>query len=55
MEKGKREEEDNKEQCSPVSVLDHPFEDEDDGGGGGGEDDCDPECSNYSTLQSTVT
>lgn len=55
MENGEQEEEDEKEQCSPVSVLDPPFEDdnygveeEDDEG----HDDSDLECS-YAIVQST--
>nr|GMC90440.1 zinc-regulated protein 8-like [Ipomoea batatas] len=53
MENGEQEEEDEKEQCSPVSVLDPPFEDdnygveeEDDEG----HDDSDLECS-YAIVQ----
>ncbi|KAM1609806.1 hypothetical protein ACFXTN_020288 [Malus domestica] len=43
-------EEEEKEQCSPVSVLDPPFQDDDEGRDGDGEDDddedgCDLECS----------
>ncbi|KAM1091442.1 hypothetical protein ACFX13_019223 [Malus domestica] len=46
-----------KEQCSPVSVLDPPFQDDDEGRDGDGEDDddedgCDLECS-YANVQRT--
>lgn len=51
------EDEEDKEQCSPVSVLDAPFDDSyDDGhddqdGNGDGDGDYDLECS-YATVQS---
>lgn len=51
----KVEEEDEKEQCSPVSVLDTPFEEEEDGHENGDEDedeDSDLDCS-YALVQST--
>ncbi|KAM1041020.1 hypothetical protein TB1_029589 [Malus domestica] len=53
----RRLEEEEKEQCSPVSVLDPPFQDDDEGrdGDGEGDDDedgCDLECS-YANVQRT--
>ncbi|BBH07687.1 hypothetical protein Prudu_019692 [Prunus dulcis] len=48
------EEEEDKEQCSPVSVLDPPFQDDDEGrdGDGDDEDGFDLECS-YANVQRT--
>ncbi|XP_019158418.1 PREDICTED: uncharacterized protein LOC109155140 [Ipomoea nil] len=46
----KQKEKDNKEQCSPVSVLDHSFEDDNFKADEADKDDRNPEC-NYSTLQ----
>lgn len=49
------EDEEGKEQCSPVSVLDPPFEDDDDGhvdDEDGDNNDFDLECS-YAIVQST--
>lgn len=50
------EEEEEKEQCSPVSVLDPPFEDNDEGNDDEDEDDddhVDMECS-YALVQSKL-
>ena len=57
FESGEEEEED-KEQCSPVSVLDPPFEDDDEGHGNGDEEEeeeggFDMECS-YAIVQSML-
>ncbi|KAF8006773.1 hypothetical protein BT93_K0935 [Corymbia citriodora subsp. variegata] len=46
------EEEEEKEQCSPVSVLDPPFDDNDEGHNPEDEDDFDYECS-YAIVQRT--
>ncbi|PQP98004.1 uncharacterized protein Pyn_21667 [Prunus yedoensis var. nudiflora] len=48
------EEEEDKEQCSPVSVLDPPFQDDDEGRDGDGDDEegFDLECS-YANVQRT--
>ncbi|XP_015901978.3 uncharacterized protein LOC107434963 [Ziziphus jujuba] len=46
------EEEEDKEQCSPVSVLDPPFEDDDVGHDDGDEDGFDMDCS-YAIVQRT--
>nr|GMD48833.1 zinc-regulated protein 8-like [Ipomoea batatas]GME11832.1 zinc-regulated protein 8-like [Ipomoea batatas] len=50
LENAKQKEDDKKEQCSPVSVLDHSFEDDNFKADEDDEDDLNPECS-YSTLQ----
>ncbi|KAM1151961.1 hypothetical protein EV1_034279 [Malus domestica] len=52
-----KQEEEEKEQCSPISVLDPPFQDDYEGRDGDGEDDddedgCDLECS-YANVQRT--
>ncbi|CAJ1968703.1 unnamed protein product [Sphenostylis stenocarpa] len=46
------EEEEDKEQCSPVSVLDPPFDDDDDDDNDHGEDGFDLDCS-YANVQRT--
>jgi len=54
FESGEEEEEEDKEQCSPVCVLDPPFEDDDEGHGNGDEGEeggFDLECS-YAIVQS---